>query len=370
MIRKFSRCAGVVGVLTLAAALPASAADLDKYLPDDTDFVLTVNVKQILATPAFAKHYQKKVDDLLKMEPVPLLLKDSGFDPLKDVDRVLVAMGKGFHQVDVDPNTGATSSSGGGPMLLVQGRFDSAKLKAKADQLVKDFPQFLKIHKSWAAPIYEIRDGQRSIYFVAVLDPTTLVAAARQSNAVEVLERAAGKAKAQFQHPDLPRTLNALDPMLNIEAVGLSDMIVGTSVSSRTENGKTTTEVKYTTLADSGLKGFHGQVMIDKDVQIKLVLSAKDPDRAKELAKTIDEGAKKAIEEISKESASDKEYAALVQAMKSLKINAKNATLTLEASGEANAGVAFVKAWFTVRAVDAPPKAIEKKEVKPLRPNP
>jgi hypothetical protein len=353
----------------LATAMPASAGELDKYLPNDTDFVLSVNVKQILASPAFAKHYQKQVEDLLKMEPVPMMLKDSGFDPLKDVDRVLVGMGKRFHQVDVDPNTGATSSAGGGPMLLVKGRFDSAKLKAKADQLAKEFPQFLKIHKDGATPVYEIGDGQRSIYFVAVLDPSTLVAAPSKSSAVEVLERAADKAKAEFQHPDLPQTLKALDPKLSIEAAGLSGMISGTSVTSRKANGKITTEVKYTTLADSGLKGFHGQAAIDKDVQIKVVLSAKDADRAKELAKTIDEGVKGAIEQISKESTGDKEFAALVESMKAIKINTKNDTLTIEAKGEASAGVAFVKAWFTVRPAPAPAKAIEIKEAKPPRPN-
>src|SRR5262245_23171405 len=83
------RRAWLVAAVVLLAAPPAPAAELDKYLLDDTDFVLSMNVKQVLSSPAFTKHYQKQVEELLKMEPVQRVLKDSGFDPLKDVDRLM-----------------------------------------------------------------------------------------------------------------------------------------------------------------------------------------------------------------------------------------------------------------------------------------
>src|SRR5947209_6915436 len=72
--------------------LPARAADLDKLLPDDCNFVLSIHVKQILASPLFTKEHQKQVDVLLKMEAVQAVLKDTGFNPLKDVDRLMVIL--------------------------------------------------------------------------------------------------------------------------------------------------------------------------------------------------------------------------------------------------------------------------------------
>src|SRR5262249_39844351 len=160
---------------------PAPAAELDKYLLDDTDFVLSMNVKQVLSSPAFTKHYQKQVDGLLKMEPVQRVLKDSGFDPLKDVDRLMLAMGKSGHQVDIHPNPRGPTGPASGPILPLQGRFDPAKLQAKAEQLRKDFPQLLKPHQVGAAQVYEIHDGPRFIFFVALVDKTTLVAAPRKN---------------------------------------------------------------------------------------------------------------------------------------------------------------------------------------------
>ena len=62
--------------------MPARAADLNSLLPDDTNFIVSVNVKQILQTPLFARN-KKQVEDLLKLDSVQMVLKDTGFDPQK-----------------------------------------------------------------------------------------------------------------------------------------------------------------------------------------------------------------------------------------------------------------------------------------------
>ena len=50
----------------LSLAGPIRAADFDKYLPDDTDGLMTINVKQALGSALHAKHLKKPIEDLLK----------------------------------------------------------------------------------------------------------------------------------------------------------------------------------------------------------------------------------------------------------------------------------------------------------------
>src|SRR5947209_19965002 len=92
------------GLLWLAAPLYAApapgepAVKIDKYLPDNTGGVFVVDVKQILASKAFTKDVKKQIEDVLKMDEVQMVLKDSGFDPLKDVDRIVEAITPGTEQ--------------------------------------------------------------------------------------------------------------------------------------------------------------------------------------------------------------------------------------------------------------------------------
>ncbi len=102
-------------VLCLAASAPAApapppAADLDKYLPDDAHSVGVLNVKQTTSWPPFQKQVQDPIQQLLKTsEPLQQILKDTGFDPLRDVDRVVI---------------GGAAGNGGMDFFLIQGKFD------------------------------------------------------------------------------------------------------------------------------------------------------------------------------------------------------------------------------------------------------
>src|SRR5437867_3218342 len=122
-----------VALLVMASAVHAApapdepAVKIDKYLPDATGGVFVIEVKQILDSQAFTKDVKKQLEDVLKMEEVQMVLKDSGFDPLKDVDRIILAI------------TPGTAEMMGGPFFVVEGRFDAAKLTAKAKELAEKF---------------------------------------------------------------------------------------------------------------------------------------------------------------------------------------------------------------------------------------
>src|SRR6516164_3409564 len=73
-----------------AAPAPPAAAPIDKYLLNDTDLLIVVEVKQILASPFLTKKHRQQIEELLKSEPAQVWLKDTGFDPLRDIDRVIL----------------------------------------------------------------------------------------------------------------------------------------------------------------------------------------------------------------------------------------------------------------------------------------
>src|SRR5262249_26961726 len=132
-----------------AAPAPPSRPDLSRFLLDDTDFVLVVNVKQILASPLFTKHYQKQAQEFLKNDVVKPWLEGTDFDPLRDVERLTVVLG---------PSCFPTDQAGeGGPVVFVQGRFDPDKLRAKAEKMAESMPALLKAHAVGDAKVFELR---------------------------------------------------------------------------------------------------------------------------------------------------------------------------------------------------------------------
>src|SRR5260370_35389399 len=88
--RRFQR--SLLAAALLALAVPVKAAEVDKCLPDDTEFVLVVNVKQIIDAPLIQKHALEHLKAFLKgNSDVTTILDSLGFDPFKDLSEITVA---------------------------------------------------------------------------------------------------------------------------------------------------------------------------------------------------------------------------------------------------------------------------------------
>src|SRR5437660_964590 len=90
-------CAGLGAVALacgLSASAPARAAEVEKYLPNDPIFVVSMNVQQMLESSLMKKYALDQIKAAVKQNAdVEKLLKSVGLDPLKDFSRVTIAAG-------------------------------------------------------------------------------------------------------------------------------------------------------------------------------------------------------------------------------------------------------------------------------------
>src|SRR5260370_42122283 len=115
---------------TASAAMPAglkgAGSDADKWVMDNADFVVVINVKQLAASDVMTKGGADAVKALVKAEPkVSGVFEAAGVDPFKDVDSVLFSGSVG------------TKASDARGIVVVKRRFDPAQAfaaaKTKAD---------------------------------------------------------------------------------------------------------------------------------------------------------------------------------------------------------------------------------------------
>jgi hypothetical protein len=320
----------------LAPAVPAAAApapparpDLTRFLLDDADFVLVVNVKQILASPAFTKTYQKQVEELLKSEAVKPWLEGSGFDPLKDIERLIVVMGRSCHPSDQPGEAG--------PVVFVRCRFDPDKLRAKADKMAESMPALLKAHVNGDTKVFELRGAAGSIGFISLLDRGTVVFAPRKDQVADALARVAGKKIVELKYKALQPLLDKMNPEDSVSFVGLGEMVTGTAVSVTDDGMKTTRKVTAHTLGEQGVASIQGGVTIGAEVKGKATLTAKSDEAAKTLAKEMTDGLGMAKAELQRVVEKQPQLGPALAVLHSVRITSKGRTITLEGQGDAEA---------------------------------
>jgi hypothetical protein len=334
-----------VALLLAASAVQAApaptepdAVKVDKYLPDETGGVFVIDVKQILASKAFTKELKKQIEDILKMEQVQMVLKDTGFDPFKDVDRVVLAItpgGDGFSA----------------PFLVVEGRFDVAKLTAKAEEISKLSPGFKPVEIG-KTKVYELGFGGGNPPYLGLMDKNTLVLAGTKQEMTDALEKAGGKKKTELKSKNLGKLLAKMDPKLAVNVACAAEMPTGGSVMSLPGGGIVR---MVRTLGDEGIDSITGGIAVDEIGKAKIHFTARDADVAKTLGAAFETGINQMQAEIAREVARTKELAPVETVVKTLKSTVKDQTITVEGQGDATAVEALIKSFFLWAGATAAP---------------
>lgn len=135
------------GLLALAPAAPA--APVDRYLPDETDTVCTLNVRQLLHAPVVKRFALKPLRDVLAAGPAKHVLDAVGIDPLQDIQRVVLA------------NWGDEDNAEW--MLIVHGQFDTIRAAAGLKQLARALPEKVKARQDDGHRYWEIGGGDPNV---------------------------------------------------------------------------------------------------------------------------------------------------------------------------------------------------------------
>jgi hypothetical protein len=310
-----TRLLGVALALTLLAG-PVRAGDIDPYLPADTEVLVTFNVRQILGSALIKRVGLDQIRDAIKMnEEVSTILKDLGLDPFKDIDRILAAQP-------------ATSEQDKG-LVIVRGRFDLAKIRARAEKEAKDNKDSFKVQK-----VKDGQGGEHTIYKFQVPNPqggevtlyaglaskTVILAAPSKDYLIDGLKVKPDATKLKklkskaFQ--DLLKTAN--------DQQSLSIALVGEALTKSPLGELPIKDVLAKITAVAG--GF----TVTDGVKMEINVGTKEAADAKMLKEKISEGLNMVLGFLALAAANQKELAPFVDFIKSLKTTSKDKTLTLK----------------------------------------
>jgi hypothetical protein len=257
-------------ILALATALgTARAAEPDRFLPDDTDIVIAVNVRQILDSPLVQKYGLEWLRNFVREKAdVQKTLESLGFDPFKDLHTLTVGM----------PGVADSERA----FCVLHGRFDLAKFRAVATDVAKEKAEYLKIHRVGGETLYEVREqflGDGKPIFVGLVDASTLVACCAKEPILDAFAKAAGK-KASSPKKELKQLVAKADGNQSIWLVAPGSPLAGSEL---TADEKTKKSLEKIEAVIAGLTVTGG-------IKVDVAVTAKTADAAQELASEINEG--------------------------------------------------------------------------------
>jgi hypothetical protein len=303
-------------VLGLAAALlltvPARTAEVvDKLLPNDTELVVSVNLKQILGSPLGKKIPRDKIEDAIKnQDEVNKNLQDLGFNPLDDLHSVILAAASGEEQ-----------DKG---LAIAHGKFDVKKFEAKAEEVAKDMKDVIKIHKvpDSSTKLYEVTPpGETEPLWIALPNATTLLASKGKDYVLDALDKEAGRKQTALKSKDLAALLNRLDTTQSIWVAVLgSTLAKNPQLSGNQDVKEVIDKISDATAA----------INIDKDLKVQVSVTAKTANDAKDLDEKLKDGLNTALGAVALLAGQKKELAPLVDVLKNVKPDVKGKVVSVE----------------------------------------
>jgi hypothetical protein len=331
-----------LATLTFSANAPAAPGDLEKLLPNDTEAVMLINFKQLLAAPLLTKDGAVDIikEALKKNDDAQKVMADLGIDPLKDLDSLISA------QSGEDPEKG---------LMILKGNFDVAKFQAKAEAVAKDNKDHLKIQKvkldGVEYTVYEVSKLDQLIQlppelamlagdakdaktaFVGI-DKSALVMSPAKEYVAEALAKAAGKKKTEIKSKEMQALLAKVDPKQTISMALLAGALTKGKLGEEPEAKEALAKLENVT----------GGITIAEGIKTQIILAAKSGDDAKELGKKLDDGLDQAQQVVGALVEFRKDLAPLLGIVKGVKSTASGKTVTIESdiSGDAVREIAKV----------------------------
>jgi hypothetical protein len=290
-----------------AVALPVRAAEVDKYLPQDTEIVVVVNAKLIFDSPVVQKHLLTPVREFIKNnEKITEILNELEFDPFNDLTSITAAL------------TMIGSEAKG--LIIAHGNFDKENFEDKAEEVAKEMANIIRIHKAGEHTIFEINvEGGGKPLFVGVVDDATIVAGPEKQSVLHAFATSEGEKRGA-----LKKELRDL-----VEQVDAEQSIWFAATTNALLNGDLPHDEKSRKNLEK-MNGITAGITVDRGIKAAFAIAAKSTDNAKELAQEIKMGLDQAKGLLALLAQQNKELAPLIDAMGSLRVDTEGRTITLK----------------------------------------
>jgi hypothetical protein len=307
---------GLPAVLVVALAGTARAGDLDKYLPADSEVVVNVNVRQLLDAPLVKMHALDLAREALKgVDMAEDILNDLGFDPFKDLDRIIAA------------SPGGTDRDRG--LLIAHGKFDRAKFKAKAEDVIKTYGDVMKIRKVPDGTgghylVYEVNHPEAPMpFFVALPEDNTFLAAPGKDYVVDALKKIGKTEKPALKDKELQALLEKVDARQTVSVAAVGTALKGLLADQA--------PAEAIAVLDK-LTAIGGGLTLGEDIKLEVVASTKDAADARDFRDGAERNLNLALLALAALSQGEKNpgIELALDVVKSLKVKAKDRIIVLK----------------------------------------
>ncbi|HZZ81382.1 MAG TPA: hypothetical protein VFE62_22965 [Gemmataceae bacterium] len=173
----------------VATGAAAHALDV-KCLPDNTELVVGVNLKQIRTSKRVSRE-KDALDQpraMLKRAarelPVLACVQDAGLDLVNDLNAITFA--------------GPQAKTPQVTFLALEGDFVPLKLADRLAELAKKRPEQVKLTMTGSATFYQMTGAGKTVHHAALVNGSTLIAATTREALTEAMERCNGSRKSNL----------------------------------------------------------------------------------------------------------------------------------------------------------------------------
>jgi len=286
---------------TLALGLSAAQGIEPKYLPPDTEIIISVNLQQILKSD-IAKEHKDLIDQGKAMleqhlaeKGIAKYLEKAGFDPFRDLTSVTVA------------GPGTKDHEAG--FILIEGKFDPSKINA----VVSDVGEDVKAVDVAGVKAFEITPkGEKTVY-AALIGNDKLVATGKKDDLAAAIARLKGS-----NSTTLKKELKTLMDTSG-KKQSLSIVATGPALSRMLEDAP----IPNADAAVAGLQTVEGisvSLNVEKNINFQVGVFAKDKMTAEQLAKTGNGGLMLVKAMVKKKAEEDPKVAPAVDVINSIRV--------------------------------------------------
>jgi hypothetical protein len=302
----------LAAAFAVALAPTARAAEVDKLLPADAEYVIHFNLKQIIDSDIIKKYALEQLKQGLQGNDAQAMLKELGLDPLKDVEKITIG-------------ASGTDQNDAKALIIVRGNFDPDKLFKAADAAAKKDGDKFTLVKDGKDTMFKFQpDNGNPVYGTVVDNKTVIIGTDKKIITTASAAHAAGKPSEASR--ELTTLVSRMDDKASMWVAAI-----------------TKDKLNKVKLPPGGAGGQNIQDQLGKldnitlvlrvtgDINLDVNLGMATEEAANEMGKTVDEGLTTVKGALPFLIANDKRMQPLGDVAKSLKSEVKSKVVSITA---------------------------------------